>query len=49
LIVALLGGVGFLADSFFGTLPLFLLVGVVVGFAAGLFYLYRMLKRMGGG
>lgn len=49
LIVALLGGLGFLADSLLGTLPLFLLVGIVVGFAAGLYYLYCMIKRMGDG
>jgi len=41
------GGIGFLADSFLGTLPLFLLLGLVVGFAVGLYYMYVTLKNMG--
>jgi F0F1-type ATP synthase assembly protein I len=35
-------------DTWLGTLPLFLLVGLVLGFAGGLFYLYRALGTLGG-
>ena len=31
LILVVLGGLGLLADKFLGTLPLFLLIGIVVG------------------
>lgn len=40
------GGYGL--DWLFGTLPLFLLVGMVVGFAAALYYLFARLKDVGG-
>ena len=49
LILVVLGGLGLLADKFLGTLPLFLLVGIVVGFALGLYYMYVTLKNMGNG
>ncbi len=46
-ILVTLGGIGFLADAFLGTLPLFLLLGLVLGFALGLYYMYVTLKNMG--
>jgi F0F1-type ATP synthase assembly protein I len=49
LILVALGGLGLLADTFLGTLPLFLLIGIVVGFALGLYYMYTTLKSMGNG
>jgi F0F1-type ATP synthase assembly protein I len=48
-ILVALGGLGFLADTVLGTLPLFLLLGLVVGFALGLYYMYVTLKNMGNG
>jgi ATP synthase protein I len=38
--------VGFFVDRWLGTLPLFLLVGLVLGFVAGLFYVYRALQSL---
>lgn len=49
LIIAGLSVGGYMLDSLFGTLPLFLLLGVFAGFAAALFYVYLQLKRIGGG
>lgn len=49
LILVALGGLGLLADTFLGTLPLFLLIGIVMGFALGLYYMYVTLKNMGRG
>ena len=49
LILVAFGGLGLLADTFLGTLPLFLLIGIVVGFALGLYYMYTTLKSMGNG
>lgn len=40
---------GFFVDRLLGTLPLFLLVGLVMGFVAGLYYVYRALKGLGDG
>ena len=40
--------VGFVLDRLVGTLPLFLLAGVAVGFVGSLFYVYRALKSLGG-
>jgi len=51
-LLATIGGltaVGLLVDRWLGTLPLFLFVGLVFGFVAGLFYLYRALKNLEGG
>jgi ATP synthase protein I len=51
-LLAIIGGltaVGLLVDRWLGTLPLFLLVGLVFGFVAGLFYVYRALKSLEGG
>ena len=41
------GGYGL--DWLIGTLPLFLLLGMLVGFGAALFYLFTALKQVGGG
>ncbi len=40
--------VGFFVDSVAGTLPLFLLVGLAVGFVGGMYYVYRALQKLGG-
>ena len=40
---------GYLLDRLFGTLPLLLLLGLVIGFAGALFYLFRSLPGTGGG
>jgi F0F1-type ATP synthase assembly protein I len=48
-ILVALGGIGFLADTLLKTLPLFLLLGLVMGFALGLYYMYVTLKNMGDG
>ena len=51
-LLAIIGGltaVGLLVDRWLGTLPLFLFVGLVFGFVAGLFYVYRALKSLEGG
>jgi F0F1-type ATP synthase assembly protein I len=46
-ILVALGGLGYLADALLGTLPLFLLLGLVAGFTLGLYYMYVTLKNMG--
>ncbi len=40
---------GYFLDRSLGTLPLFLLVGLAVGFAGGLYYVYRALRNLEGG
>jgi ATP synthase protein I len=40
--------VGYFLDRLAGTLPLFLLIGLSLGFAAGMFYVYRTLQKLGG-
>ena len=49
LILGVLTGGGFFVDGALGTLPLFLLVGLGIGFAAGLYYVYKSLEDLGGG
>ena len=49
LILGVLAGGGFFVDRALGTLPLFLLVGLGVGFAGGLYYVYLQLKKLGDG
>jgi ATP synthase protein I len=49
LILGILTTLGFFVDRLFGTLPLFLLVGLGIGFAAGLYYVFRSLGDLGGG
>jgi F0F1-type ATP synthase assembly protein I len=48
MIMVVLVMVGLLVDGWLGTLPLFLLVGVALGFAGGLYYIYQSLKSLGG-
>lgn len=40
---------GYALDRLSGASPLFLLLGLVVGFAAALYYLYIKLKELGNG
>ena len=50
--IAIIGGltaVGLFVDRALGTLPLFLLAGLVIGFAASLVYAYRALKSLDSG
>lgn len=49
LIIAVVTAGGYLLDRLFGTLPLLLLLGIVVGFAGALFYLYATLTKLGNG
>jgi len=49
LILGVFTVLGFFADRLFGTLPLFLLVGLGIGFAAALYYVFRSLGDLGGG
>ena len=49
LILGVLTAVGFFVDKLLGTLPLFLLVGLVIGFVGGLYYLYRAVDKLGRG
>jgi ATP synthase protein I len=48
-ITAVLCAVGYFVDGALGTLPLFLLLGLGLGFAAGLYYLYVALSKLGNG
>lgn len=49
LVLGILTTLGFFVDRALGTLPLFLLVGLGIGFAAGLYYVYKALEDLGGG
>ncbi len=49
LTVGIFTAIGFFVDRLLGTLPLFLIVGLGLGFAGGLYYLYRALKTLGDG
>ena len=40
--------VGYFLDRLAGTLPLFLLIGLALGFTGGMFYVYRALQKLGG-
>ena len=48
-IIAVFTAGGYVLDWLVGTLPLFLLLGMLVGFGAALYYLFTALKRVGGG
>lgn len=39
------GGLGYLADSYFGSSPIGILIGVFLGMTAGLLNVYRMASR----
>ena len=47
--LGVLTALGFFVDRLLGTLPLFLIVGLGIGFAGGLYYVYRALKTLGDG
>lgn len=47
IIIAAITAGGYLLDRLFGTLPLLLLVGLLVGFGAALTYLFVTLSRVG--
>ena len=47
-VTAVLCAVGYFVDGALGTLPLFLLIGLVLGFVASLVYVYRALKSLDG-
>jgi ATP synthase protein I len=49
LILGILTAIGFFVDRLLGTLPLFLIAGIGLGFAGGLYYVYRALKTLGEG
>ncbi len=40
---------GFFMDRMLGTLPLFLLLGLGIGFGGSLYYVYLALKELGSG
>jgi ATP synthase protein I len=48
-IVVVPAAIGFFVDKTFGTLPLLLLLGLGLGFAAALYYVYREMNKVGGG
>lgn len=48
-IIAAFTAGGYLLDWLVGTLPLFLLLGMLVGFAAALYYLFVTLGKIGDG
>lgn len=49
IIMALCTGGGFLLDRILGTLPLFMLLGMVAGFGLGLTYIYFAIQKIGSG
>ena len=49
LVLGVFTAIGFFVDRLLGTIPLFLILGVGVGFAGALYYLYRALGKLGGG
>ena len=49
LVLGILTAIGFVVDRTLGTLPLFLILGLGLGFAGGLYYVYRALKTLGDG
>lgn len=46
-ILGVFGVIGLLVDNLLRTLPLFLLLGVMIGFAGALYYLYRAIDQLG--
>ena len=48
-VTAVLCAAGYFVDRVLRTLPLFLLFGLGLGFAAGLYYLYVALSKLGNG
>lgn len=48
LFLSILVAGGFFVDKLLGTLPLFLLAGLAIGFAGGLYYVYLEIEKLGG-
>ncbi len=48
-ILGALTTLGFFVDRLLGTLPLFLIFGLGIGFVGALYYVYRALKTLGNG
>ena len=48
-LLVVLAAVGFFVDRLLGTLPLFLFVGLGLGFAGALYRVYLALKKVGDG
>jgi F0F1-type ATP synthase assembly protein I len=48
-VLGVLAAGGYFVDKLLGTLPLFLLVGLGLGFAGTLYYVYLELKKLGDG
>ena len=48
-VLGVLSAGGYFVDKLLGTLPLFLLVGLGLGFAGTLYYVYLELKKLGEG
>ena len=46
-ILGVLTTLGFFMDRLLGTLPLFLIFGLGIGFAGALYYVYRALNTLG--
>ena len=49
LTLSALTAIGYFVDRLLGTLPLFLIVGLGLGFVGALYYVYRALKTLGSG
>ena len=48
-LLVILAAVGFFVDKLLGTLPLFLFIGLGLGFAGALYHVYLSLKKLGAG
>ena len=48
-VLGVLSAGGYFVDKLLGTLPLFLLVGLGLGFVGTLYYVYLEMKKLGGG
>lgn len=46
-VIGLFVAAGYVVDRFLSTLPLFLLLGIVVGFMVGMYYVYAAIKKLG--
>ena len=44
--LGVLTAAGYFLDKLVGTLPLFLLIGLGIGFAGGLYYVYQALEKL---
>lgn len=48
LLIAIPTAIGYFLDRLLGTIPLFLLIGLGLGFAAGMYRVYAYVKQLGG-